>query len=827
MSVIPASLDDCADDCELVADIGCAQNFLDRFDDCPGCFTFQVFDERDGVTFPQVFNGSFEEHRDSLVALNTQGTAGVFVTINRTDLKGRRAENITGVRAYFVDLDNPDQVHIQSVREGPLEPHLLVQSSKGGKGHAYWLVEGAPMETFEAVQIHLINRFHGDPRITDIGRVMRLPGFFHHKGSPVRTTVIHDGCMRPYSYNEILEGFGIDPSLKSDTVPKLGLENDKLLQHLQDKGLYQEPISGRLGGHKVLCPWRREHTTGDKGTAYFEANTNGYAGAGFVCQHAHCEGRGINDLRQFLGVATTSTSQSRQTGAQSDDSGSKPQLYVKGGDLPQLLDQAEIALLMGDTHIYQRDGMLVRMVPKRRLVNIVDVRRPDGLIAIEPVQLHNLVEVLTREAEWYRPDARGKEGNKWKKSDCPERHAKSYLSRGVWKLPVLQGVITAPTLRADGSVLDAKGYDAATGLFFHSNLKFPPLPLELTIDDAVNAVKVLKVLLRGFPFVDGASLSVAIGAILTALVRRSLPTAPLHAFNAPKRGSGKSLLADVVGMIATGLKPTQMSQPENQAEERKRLLALLMAGDPVICIDNVERPLGSDALCTILTSDTWSERLLGVNKNIDVSTNTLFLATGNNIVFEGDLTRRVLKSTIDPQCERPEERPFDVNLHHSVLENRVKLVHAGLTILLAYDCAGRPSQGLAPLGSYEEWSDRIRSPLVWCGLDDPCQTQRSIEAEDPVSGSLRRLLTVWYSEFKGPMLARDVLKSANENHLELRDAVEEFVGDPMHIGTRKFGARLQKYKNRTEGGLRLVQRGTNQGAVLWQVESAAEQGSCS
>ena len=336
----------------------------------------------------------------------------------------------------------------------------------------------------------------------------------------------------------------------------------------------------------------------------------------------------------------------------------------------------------------------------------------------------------------------------------------------------MQGVITAPTLRADGSVLDAKGYDEATGLFFHSNLDFSSLPPGPTVDDAANAVDELKKLLGGFPFVDGAGLSVAISAILTALVRRSLPTAPLHAFNAPKRGSGKSLLADVVGMIATGLKPTKMSQPENQAEERKRLLALLMAGDPVICIDNVERPLGSGVLCTILTSDTWSERFLGAMKNIDVSTNTLFLATGNNIVFEGDLTRRVLKSTIDPECERPEERSFDVNLYHYVLENRVQLVHAGLTILRAYDCAGRPSQGLSPLGSYEEWSDRIRSPIVWCGMDDPCLTRRSIEAEDPVSGSLRRLLMVWYSEFKGPVLARDVLKKANENHPELRDVIE-------------------------------------------------------
>jgi hypothetical protein len=42
--------------------------------------------------------------------LNREG-AGVFVTVNETDLKGRTAKNITSVRAVFVDLDG-----------APLEP---------------------------------------------------------------------------------------------------------------------------------------------------------------------------------------------------------------------------------------------------------------------------------------------------------------------------------------------------------------------------------------------------------------------------------------------------------------------------------------------------------------------------------------------------------------------------------------------------------------------------------------------------------------------------------------------------------------------------------
>jgi AAA domain-containing protein len=43
------------------------------------------------------------------------------------------------------------------------------------------------------------------------------------------------------------------------------------------------------------------HTTGEGGTAYFEAHTNGYAGPGFKCQHAHCADKTIRDLKAFFG----------------------------------------------------------------------------------------------------------------------------------------------------------------------------------------------------------------------------------------------------------------------------------------------------------------------------------------------------------------------------------------------------------------------------------------------------------------------------------------------------------------------------------------------
>ena len=80
-------------------------------------FTFQTFDDvevwdeakqkavkRMDKNLVRVLHGTFNQHKDALAALNAKG-AGVYVTVNQTDLKGRKEANIVKVRALFVDLD--------------------------------------------------------------------------------------------------------------------------------------------------------------------------------------------------------------------------------------------------------------------------------------------------------------------------------------------------------------------------------------------------------------------------------------------------------------------------------------------------------------------------------------------------------------------------------------------------------------------------------------------------------------------------------------------------------------------------------------------------
>jgi hypothetical protein len=142
----------------------------------------------------RVLNGSLEKHWRELVRLNADG-AGIFVTINETNLKGRKTTDITRVRAQFCDLDGAPLDPV--LRPDHPKPHIIVESSPG-KWHPYWLVDDVEMEDFTGYQKRLAERFGGDPKVCDLPRVLRLPGFVHRKGEPFRSRIHSLSKMPPY-----------------------------------------------------------------------------------------------------------------------------------------------------------------------------------------------------------------------------------------------------------------------------------------------------------------------------------------------------------------------------------------------------------------------------------------------------------------------------------------------------------------------------------------------------------------------------------------------------------------------------------------------------
>lgn len=237
---------------QLTPNIDEARRFLALLDSSAESFTFQTFADRktqNGATLARVFHGTLNQHAQVLSRLNASG-AGVFVTVNKTDNRGRKAENITAVRAIWHedDIGAPLDFHCR--------PSMVIESSPG-KRHRYWLCDGLSFEDHRGVEEFMDVIYSSDPNAKDLSRVLRLPGFMHMKGEPFRTRII-DANGRRYSRLEVISAFppitpdkpSAKPSLQSRSSSNVGASdplNDpyaKQALKLEAQKLSETPASG-------------------------------------------------------------------------------------------------------------------------------------------------------------------------------------------------------------------------------------------------------------------------------------------------------------------------------------------------------------------------------------------------------------------------------------------------------------------------------------------------------------------------------------------------------------------------------------------------------
>jgi len=555
--------------------------------------------------------------------------------------------------------------------------------------------------------------------------------------------------------------------------------------------------------------------------------------------------------RYFLGDQAAAPSSSPDVKADKTDddaAAEQPARFVRpatvrvvAGGLPEATDEAEAALIQHDAGIYQRGDCLCRISYKPP-ATVRGITWPQGAVTINPLERDAIADILNRFIGWekWNEKQRG-----YKRCHAPNAIAMTLLSRkGHWQFPPLIGVISAPTLRPDGSILDQPGYDKDTGLFLDATDRFPPIPAAPSRSEGQAALQFLKDELlnrpclnsnrpedRGFSFVANRDRSKALAAILTGLIRHSLPTAPAFAISATRRGSAKTLLANIPALIATGRKATNLDLGNNPEETEKRIVALLITGTPMTLLDNLMVPLTGAHLCRLLTEEEYTGRYLGATRMVTNPTATLVTATGNNLRIFDDVIRRVVKCCLDPRSEYPENRQYDRNLLDWIPKNRLALVQAGLTALRAFIVAGQPQQTSSLMGTFEDWDRNIRQALIWLEEADPLEDMEDMEADDPEGKKLSALLLAWFTTFgeKKGFTSREVVARANEtitddDGAEKRTAqvlwdvlAEHFIDRRGSVRSQLVGEFIGKHKGRVEIGARFEKWGSGHNCQIWQL----------
>lgn len=152
--------------------------------------TFQVFRERgDCSVKPRIGTSELQqEHLDAIRRWNKEGAA-ICMMINQGSGKGRKATDVTEIMALFVDADgSPD---LKTLKRAAMHPHLIVETSPGHY-HAYWRLQGVPLNRFGDAQKQLAEKFGSDRQVCDLSRAMRVPGSINWKhGEPFQVRVIY------------------------------------------------------------------------------------------------------------------------------------------------------------------------------------------------------------------------------------------------------------------------------------------------------------------------------------------------------------------------------------------------------------------------------------------------------------------------------------------------------------------------------------------------------------------------------------------------------------------------------------------------------------
>jgi hypothetical protein len=499
-----------------------------------------------------------------------------------------------------------------------------------------------------------------------------------------------------------------------------------------------------------------------------------------------------------------------------------PQIVVRSGELPRIVNEAEQALLQLNREIYQRGGEVVRPVIDK--LRAADDRTTEGWRLIS-VDSHYLVETLSRAARFLSPSKKKKGGQQtFSQVDCPAKVAVTYLRRrGEWQLPVLAGIVTTPVMRRDGSILDQPGYDPSTCLLFKpGKTTFPPIPTNPTKQDALAALKLLKDAISTFPFTGKADLAVALSGFITPLHRRMIATAPMHAFNAPAARTGKSKLVNGFSIVVTGEEMPVLSPSNDDKELDKQLGAELHAGADMLSLDNWDRPLKSARLCQVLTEQSIAYRVFVVNDAKRVPTGATVYCTGNNLVIAGDLASRTLRCTIDANCAHPERRRFANNFVDMVRNQRGVLVVAALTVLRAWHITRLRGvhMNVEPFGGFEDWNEQVREALVWLGEADPVDTVRLVQDTDPETEALEEVVDYWKNKLGVGYKTHEILARAM-NIPDFYSALINAAGYRGNIDARRLGDWLRFRQGRVvSSGLKIVGKQGSMWQKVWVLQKA-------
>jgi hypothetical protein len=348
--------------------------------------------------------------------------------------------------------------------------------------------------------------------------------------------------------------------------------------------------------------------------------------------------------------------------------------------------------------------------------------------------------------KWMR---KGEDG-RFRRARPPRDFISDYLTQmsGQYGARPLRGIVRVPRIDDSGNIHFNSGYDTETWLFHDQSLTFDVLP-NPSHDAARAAVEVLLYPFSRYKFDDPvAGRALLLAAIFTAIERPFLTVAPMFVIRSSMPGTGKGKIVRSLVRLAFDTEPVAITWGGNSEEFEKRLAALLLKTPGVLSIDNANgMQIKGDLLESIITEGRADIRVLGYSKIVTVRNRSLITLTGNNPLITGDMARRALPIEVLPRSADPERDRYPFDPAEVTQRRRSDFLMAAFTAMRAFRLVGMPRQALPGVGSFDEWSRKVRDLVYWLTGYDVSEAFHQNKAEDPRRQGDASLLAALHQHF--------------------------------------------------------------------------------
>jgi hypothetical protein len=449
----------------------------------------------------------------------------------------------------------------------------------------------------------------------------------------------------------------------------------------------------------------------------------------------------------------------------------KPQIEIGNG--PVTIRALVEAIGRGDLpETYVSDGRIVHVeeISGSAAAGAGDEDSPLPVAASE-VNAPMLARLLADHAYVYQVKSRtagkGKTAERYEEETTPPFPALAAALAGkTWpSMKPFRGIVGAPVLRPDGTLLQEHGYDDATGLYLASKIPLDPVP-EVPTAAQVEAARsfLLDEFLEGFPWVEDADRANYVGVLATPILRRYLRTLiPFVVYTATMPGSGKTILTSGPGMLYG---QRVLTWTHSDEELRKSITSVLADPAGTVIFDNLAEgtTIDSPVLARLITDRTWADRLLGKNTTASYANDRLWAATGNNLLLGGDMATRTVLVRLDPKMPRPEERTgFAIpNLDDWILRpanQRLVLWHL-LVLVIDWTRHGAPREQGITMRQFTPWAEAVGGFLLHHGIKGFLGNIENVRDIDDDNALWTAFLAKWRS------LHSDARKTTHELRLD-------------------------------------------------------------